>query len=581
MNVSYFGNKDKLPLSAIVFLSYISIAFIFLLAYFYSERAFTLNLLDNDDFMRLHQFSNWLENGNWYLKPLEDFNQNDGQIIHWSRVPDIPLAAFTLLFCLVVSADVAISYAIIVVPLIYLIGTVFAIGLITQKFLGKKYVVLACLYAFGSHLITKFYPGSIDHHNIQLLLLAWFVALCPLSEKDAEQSKYAVIQGVLLAVSFWIGIENLPVFAAILVTLCGFGYWHSKTFLKYIRDLCCCATIASLICILLNRPFNEFLVLHVDMISWGYAFCLFVGGLFCQLSLSFDTQRHTLFKFLILGLISVATIFLFVPELVKGVYFDYPKLLVDTWLSNVSEARPILSYIKDDGFLSNFNYILFIFPALLSILLFNKEKGMVLLYLTMIFILLTAVLWQVRTIFSVFIFAVPLQAYLVIKFTEKYSSSLLRVSISLICVPIGISLFVSHINTDTENEAKALSNLEKVSYLVESDIREKKVLAPMGYGAPILAHTSNSVIAAPYHRNIAGNELMTRIFLSTDLDAAKQTILEHGFDYVVVGNDSSSNVLRNYSEEGAFIMELGRKNFDWLQEVTGNGNEVKVYQVVK
>ncbi|WP_281883710.1 hypothetical protein [Vibrio nigripulchritudo] len=195
--------------------------------------------------------------------------------------------------------------------------------------------------------------------------------------------------------------------------------------------------------------------------------------------------------------------------------------------------------------------------------------------------MLTAVLWQVRTIFSVFIFAVPLQAYLVIKFTEKYKSSLLRVSISLICFPIGINLCVSHINTDTEKEAKELSNLEKVSYLVESDISEKKILAPMGYGAPILVHTSNSVIAAPYHRNITGNELMTRIFLSTDLDAAKQTILEHGFDYVVVGNDSSSNVLRNYSEERAFIMELGRTNFDWLQEVTGNDNEVKVYQVVK
>lgn len=38
----------------------------------------TLQLGDNDNYMRYVQFTSWLEVGNWYLQPMPDFNPQDG-----------------------------------------------------------------------------------------------------------------------------------------------------------------------------------------------------------------------------------------------------------------------------------------------------------------------------------------------------------------------------------------------------------------------------------------------------------------------------------------------------------------------
>ncbi|MEI8631942.1 hypothetical protein P4S72_07285 [Vibrio sp. PP-XX7] len=174
---------------------FITLVFSILLIYTFQTDVFTLSLKDNDDFMRYLQFTQWIKTGNWYLQPLPHFNPQDGILIHWSRLPDIPLALISQLAAQFVDQSTAYGIAMIMVPLLYLLGTVSAVGWLTYRILGTDYVTLSCFYFLASYIVTKFFPGIIDHHNLQLLLAAWCLALFPFTRYECKSHRLAVMLG--------------------------------------------------------------------------------------------------------------------------------------------------------------------------------------------------------------------------------------------------------------------------------------------------------------------------------------------------------------------------------------------------
>ncbi|MEI8631943.1 hypothetical protein P4S72_07290 [Vibrio sp. PP-XX7] len=129
---------------------------------------------------------------------------------------------------------------------------------------------------------------------------------------------------------------------------------------------------AGLFC-LLNRPPNEFFQGRVDAISWPYLFCLFVGFLFCHLSIHLHRPTHKLLKYVALSIFSLFLILLTTPEVLFGVYYNYPALLSKYWLSQVSEAISILGYIATEGLVGQHNYLFPIVPALLAVFCLNQK----------------------------------------------------------------------------------------------------------------------------------------------------------------------------------------------------------------
>ncbi|MFA1567389.1 hypothetical protein A152_0000005, partial [Vibrio tasmaniensis 1F-187] len=114
-----------------------------------------------------------------------------------------------------------------------------------------------------------------------------------------------------------------------------------------------------------------------------------------------------------------------------------------------------------------------------------------------------------------------------------------------------------------ENDKKTLFRV-----LEEKGIESKVILTGIETGAPVLARTNNRIIAAPYHRNIVGNQFLIEVMLEGDMSLAKDEIQAKNIDYIVIGNDAHLMVLKKSASEEALINKLYSSNVpSWLETI--------------
>ncbi|PWI34646.1 hypothetical protein DI392_05965 [Vibrio albus] len=559
------------------------------LIYKFAPEVYMLKLGDNDNFMRYVQFTEWLKQGNWYLEPLPRFNPQDGVIIHWSRLPDILLALVTVISSWAMTDQIAETVAMSVVPCLYFLLLLLATGAFTYRTLGRKYTIISVVFIAASSVIAKFMPGSIDHHNIQLVLAAWFLTLTPFRHYECKKHTAAVLQGVLLGLSFWVGLENIIFFAAVMVLITLLGYIQSVRFLYYARLVCISAVITCVILLPVNRPLSEFFTGRVDALSLPYVFALSCGYLFCQLSLfarkTLPTNRYL--TYLVLGVLSLMPVAILTPEILLGVYYHYPPLLDKYWLSQVIEARSSISYILSDGFFASRNLILPLLPAFFSVIYIRTDKVSRYLYALFILLALPFIFWQIRTVYIAFVVGMPLQALFAVRLAEQMKVTLLKAATIIFCIPACLMLLASLLHSATTagsgDELAKASGLDKadiISVLLRHQVTASRILAPFDYGAAILAETDNQVISAPYHRNIQGNQLTVELFTTTNLDLVRQKLKTRHIDYVMFGPHSTSKIFSVYSDKSSFINQLYAGQYpSWLRLVEKNEQGFLLFKV--
>ncbi len=547
---------------------------------------YAMDLKDNDDYMRYLQFTGWIKNGNWYLTPLPQFNPQDGVLIHWSRVPDFLLAGITILGGLFLTEHMAETIAMSVTPSLYFLVFLIAIGTFTYRILGRQYTFIAVVFILASMVIGKFYPGSIDHHNIQLMLAALFLTLTPFKRYECKSKIHAIVQGGVLGLSFWVGIENLIFFVSILIMLTLFGYIYSVRFLYYAKLICCSAIISCSLFIPLNRPVSEFFSSRVDALSISYLFALCCGYLFCWFSL-IALKKQNINKYItyiFLGVLSLSPIIIFYPELILGVYYNYPPELYKFWLSHVIEAKSTLDYIQLDGFFSPKNYILPLLPAFLSIIYIRKKSVLLSIYILFVFLALPFIFWQVRTSNITLLVAVPLQAYFAVQFCKNFQSTFLQIITTLFFAPLCLAILFSYLGDyiaePQTNNTERLQSSDVITLINKHHISNSKILAPIDYGAKIIALTNNQIISAPYHRNIKGNKLSIDIFTAIDLENVYQKLQTNHINYIMFGIHSTSRLFSIYSDKSSFINQLYNEKYPgWLKLIEHNDQGFFLFKV--
>lgn len=566
----------------------LAFVFSFMNALIYWDALTLLELPGNDDYMRYRQFLSWIENGNWYLVPDNDFNPQDGVVIHWSRLPDIPLALVYFVVQQYSTDAVAANLAMIAVPSLYLMGTLAAVGLCANKLSGKDASKLAMLMVLLSPLVTKYVPGAIDHHNLQLCLLAWTLALTPFSRVDGRNIKKAWLQGGLIALSLWVGVENLPLFAILMLILVLQGYYTYVHALKYANISCLSTALFSLLFTVINRPIDEFFLIRYDAISILVVVLFLSGTVYSFFSIvSFSrskTRRVKKTARLVLLLFVFFPLIALYPFLLKGVFHEYPHLLQLYWLKHVTEAKPIIDYVASNGVLSEKNYLLFMIPALVSPFFIVGDRKYNANYIVFTLSLLLPLFWQSRMIYASFIFMVPVQAAFCSYMMNRYSNQMVRLVFMLVSMPLFLNVLMKmptmFTTESSEPQVGAGGIKHKVNVLNDNRIERSLILAPISYGAPILALTNNRIISAPYHRNISGNTLVIEVFLSSDEDFITGAMKSHSVDYVMFGEDVGSAIFLIDSENDAFASRLDRGDIpDWLRLIEKDSHGVRLYKV--
>ncbi|WP_123306134.1 hypothetical protein [Vibrio crassostreae] len=567
-------NKDIIAISVIWLVCAI---FIFIYKW---ESISILNLNDNDDYMRFVQFQEWMRNGHWYLEPMSNFNADDGIIIHWSRFPDLMLSsvAFPLIF--MVDDSLAYTISISIVPLLYLLFFALSCFYLCERFLGAKYRFISTMFAIFSPAIIHFLPGSIDHHNIQLILATLFLSVTPTSINNLRQSWRVYAQAVFVSLSLWTGMDNVLLFMIFLIIYTVYYCFVRDEWFSYVSKLYVTCSIFGACAVLLNRPYDEFFAFKYDEISFIIIILFFSGWVFVNAYNILNnnrknlTQRFLLFVFL--GLLCLLPVVILYPSLTSALFIDYPPILKLYWLDQVAEAKSVATYIAMNGFFSVDNYLLLLVPAMLYPFFKRKNHHCTILYLIFMFNLALAMFWQIRVMRLCFVLAAPFQAYFVIKVSEYVKYSLLKVLIIFSGTPLALA-FVILVLSPAEEVTTKLDETDKLpvifKVLKDNGINSHTILSGIETGAPVLAKTNNNIIAAPYHRNIVGNQFLIEVMLEEDMLLARNKIVDKKVDYILIGNDPHLTLLKDSGSEDSLVRRLHGDNIPAWLDVTYDGIE--------
>lgn len=575
-------NKDIIVIS-VIWLVCATVIFIYKW-----ESVSALNLNDNDDYMRFVQFQDWMATGHWYLEPMNNFNAADGIVIHWSRFPDLilSLVAFPLLF--IVDDNLAYTISISLVPLLYLLLFSLSCFYLADHLFGAKYRFISMMFAISSPSIIHFLPGSIDHHNIQLVFAVLFLALTPLNHEQLRHAWRVYAQSILLSLSLWTGLDNVLLFMfffAIYTVYCGLV---RHEWFGYISKLYASSALFGICAVLLNRPYDEFFVFKYDEISFVLIILFFCGWLFVNVYHRFMNEDNSLlqkvFLFVFLAVLFLIPVAVLYPSLSSALLIDYPPILKVYWLDQVTEAKSVVRYVASHGFFSIENYALLVIPATLYPLFKRKNHHCTILYLIFMFNLALAIFWQIRVMRLCFVLAAPLQAYVILQLADYIRSSIIKATLITSGAPLAVAFVILALSpteeiTTTLDQKEQSLKIHKV--LKDNDINSHTILSGIETGAPVLAKTDNRIIAAPYHRNIVGNQFLIEVMLEEDLSLAERKIIEKSIDIIVIGNDPHLLILKDSASEEAFINKLYSSDTPtWLDVVYDNiENGYRVFRV--
>jgi hypothetical protein len=490
------------------------LACVLTLAWSWGSRAelTALQLPDTDDLMRLQQVRDWL--AGQAFGDVTQYRLADGVAMHWSRLPDLPLAALILALRPLIGAHAAEVAAVILWPALQLAALLALVSSIAERLRPGARLPATVLAALAFPAIPLFAPGRIDHHAVQMLLV--LAQLLMLLRPPTFVA--GALAGVAAAAGAVIGLETAPfalVTGAIVATRGGavqrgFGFGLALALgalMPFSASGPTCDTVAPL------------------------AGVVVMGGLALAFTASLGRSR-----WIALGAAAVILPVLFradVSACAAGPYGAVDPLLARVWLAKVQEAQPLLSLAPVDIFRFAGLLLAGVVAGAWCAWRRGSEWIVVLAYQLGS---LAITLVQLRGDYlGTLLAVVPIAALL----TEARAAGKLARTLGLWVAGAGFvyPLAANAIAPPPWGGEVGCSVGDVVREL--NRLPKGRVLAPIDFGAAIIAGTPHTAIAAPYHRSNAANAAMYRFFL--DPSAAAEPIARGWrVDYVVMCPDALS-----------------------------------------
>ena len=496
---------------------------------------------DNDDVMRLVEVRDLLGGQNWFDLTQYRLGLEGGTLMHWSRLIDLPIASLIMLFSLVMSPVMAEATALFVWPLLTVLPIFYALGLAAGVVAGQSGRLVGLALAFLFVLaVNRFQPGSIDHHNVQMGLIATITACLIL---PGRLPLAHAIAGVAAALAVAIGAETTPHIAVIALIVAAQWLWLGEE-MKAPASAFALSMAAVLTAVFfLTVPPARYGLVVCDALSTGF-YSLGVigaGGLF--LAVATTSGRGFSARLAALGLAGVATLgcaVLIAPQCLGNPLGNLDPLLVSMWLNNVTEAQPIWTQVRVEPWTAGGFYAV---PVLAMALCARRIWQGRDVHAYGVLLALLAVSWaialiQVRgAVFSNLLSAIPMAALVADLRTRSNADprnlgkGLAFVGASLAAVPfiwaLSGALISMGVNKATGKEAGSLPAQEENLCLTADALaplaREPVgvVAGPSNIGAQILRFTPHRVLSAPYHRNQGGMLTEMHAGLARPVDAVK------------------------------------------------------------
>lgn len=553
---------------------------------------------DNDDVMRLVQIRDLIAGQGWF-----DLNQyrlglEGGTPMHWSRLIDVPIANLIGVFSLFMDIRQAEAAALFVWPLLLLLplflGTACA-----ANHLGGRHAMLVALLLTALFAIThqRFRPGSIDHHNVQLALMA--LVLAGLTDPRMSRLWYSVA-GVSAALAVAIGAETVPFIAvtcaavAVLWAALGqsadrgtraFGLTFAATLTACFYSLVAPAAYQSVVC---------------DGFSVGFYFLGTLGGGVLFLLAAFFSNSSRPVRFALLcggGAVIAAAAGMAAPHCLQSPLADLDPLLKTMWLDKVTEAQSIFSQIKTrpDSVGGHFAVPLMALIICAWQAMRPNKAPQYLMLMAVIALAFAISLVQIRgSIFANLLAIIPFAALIGEKRAALHATRkpgvglamqfvvLVLVSAQIIWSVAGLLVFdgvasASSAVTNTTRPAERCASRSSLAGLAAQPAGV--VSAVSNIGSDILRFTPHRVLTAPYHRNQGG--MLTQLHIAMANEAEAEAFLR-GAGVTLVAfcrtDPEAISLARGYADSFYAALMDGRVP-DYLQPVAGTG-PVELFRVL-
>lgn len=570
-------------------------------AVFSLSMSFGFGSLSTDDATRLVEIRDLLAGQTWFDVTQYRLDPPAGVAMHWSRLIDLPLALMIKFGSLLLPAALAEKAALVIWPTGLLLIFLAGVSRLARELAGEVAARVAPVFAvLMVPVLQNFRIGGLHHHNIQLVLVVWALVFCvsmPARPRDG------VFAGLLCALSVAIGQEMVPA-VAVLAAMAGLrwivdGERYARIAAAFGISIAAGTAVLAAATI---APAN-YLTVHCDAISIAQVGALGLGG-FGLAALTVLPMLTSIVRRLaaagVLAALLGISLKLGAQQCLGDPYAHLDPRLTELWLSSVAEARNFWSVWRDLPQQVPAYYGVPLAALALGIVRAFRETGqqrwrwIAATALQAAFVLVS--IWQLRGATggnALGAALLPAALLRMLPADEGRPSTFGIARPALIALmllnPAALLVFGNGIAQAvaspamtgrrilTSGEAGTCQRAEDYQQLAQ--LPKSLVLAFIDSGPFILMESPHSVLAAPYHRNQAGNIAMFDMFLATP-DKARALMAARGIDYVAFcpgAPERYDYAARAPKGLAAALADDHVPNF--LQRISRDGADLALYRV--
>lgn len=548
-----------------------------------------------DNIMRLLSVRDWIAGQGWYDTVQYRLLPPEGVSIHWSRYIDLGIAAVIVPLSWIFPMEIAEQLAVTIWPTLIMLLVVLVVGFGTRRILGVMPACFAVLCLVFWPLTADLHTssGSLDHHNVQLLMmiLLSFAVIWP-----SRPIAAGIVGGCAAGFSLAVGLESLPfIVGAGLLLLLRTLFWPMSGAKQLLAAFCGALTGSSLlfwagqtapdqwsnaVCDQLGTPTLGLIAIAAVASVLPMAFARWVSGPWIYLALT-----------ACLTVAGIAVAWPLLSGCLDGPYGDLPLALQETISLRITEAKPGLVYARSNTAAA----LVFVIPVFVALgfgaVQWRKDRrapdrggfrnqalGLLLLLglfgTAMIFVQMRTVIMvaSVVPVIGGFVIARQLEAYLKDRNLNQ-GLVMLVVAVAIISPTLLVQPIWPLLRSDSASNRDAGADCRSYASLTTlNEVPPGLVLTHINFGPALIWATHHKGLSAPYHRSAAS---LSNGILPFQLQSAEMA------DYLRDAGATHLLLCKDYNYDSDFADDLAAGGAaDWLRRVPLSDDAQVLFEVL-
>ncbi|MGV3551407.1 hypothetical protein [Rhizobium sp.] len=563
--------------------------------------------VDPDDAMRLVEIRDYLGGQGWFDLQQYRLGPDGGTLMHWSRLIDWPIAQLIRFYGLFLGARQAEVAALSTWPLLLILPLFGSAALASYRLGGKSGMLISLILAVVFLAsIVRFRPGAIDHHNVQLVLIAFLAAMMLDPLARAWNFAAAAVAGAL---ALAIGAETTPMVAVAAVVVALLWALQGERYRRAAIGFGLAFALVTGGIFLATTPPRLWGSVTCDTLSLGYLALSATGGAMLAGAAFALTGRGPVVRLgslAVTGGVVLLLALMVAPQCLSSPLSNLDPVLNTYWISTITEAQSIVSGLALYPESIGAYYAVGIIASGVAVMRIVRREFVI---PHAVLLALIAVSWAVSAmqvrgmLFANFLAFIPLsvlvadlRALYLARPRDTRAAMAFAVS-ALLSVP-SVWALVGVVAMDPINAVAGLRAPDKAETEAKSDAAETcvtsddvadlarmpvgRILASFNEGPALLRFTPHSVLGANYHRNQSGMLAALRIGMAKPQDALE--LLEaQSIRYVLLCD--SDPLPRKIAEDypAGLYAALSKGDLPgYLEELPGKrSSKLRIYELIQ